>query len=101
MTLAWIPLIALFACSPSHSADKIEAQIRKDIPLGSSSQAVLAYLSGKSIEHSWVGAEKKIRAIVRNTATTLAVTENLSIEFEFDRDLKLVDITFKKVYKGP
>ena len=95
--------MSFFGCSPSGAptAKALEAQIRKDVPIGSSVQQVMSYLSSKSITHVWHKESSYIGAIVRDTDAGMLVKESVSMRFEFDANLILTAIKFEKKYTGP
>lgn len=101
------------------SSAEIERQIREQLPTGSTREQVDAYLVANKIRHKmgWQpvpdGAgmtkldEHMEGALIvgirkSRTLSSMVVRTDLEVQFKFDdKDLKLIDCTFREVYTGP
>jgi len=86
---------------PAIAREDLEQQISTSLPVGSTTDAVLAYLDRKGIEHSpYLDKDRSIRAIIRPKEEAL-ITESLSIIFRFDEAHLLQEHSIKSVLTGP
>lgn len=82
--------------------NKLEAEINRSLPSGSSPDDVLAYLDQKSLEHSpYIPAQRMVSAIQRETSNSLLITGDVQVVFYFDKSDKLARVNFRDTYTGP
>jgi hypothetical protein len=86
---------------PAIATDELERQISTNLPVGSTIDAVMAFLDRKGIEHSpYLDKDRSIHAIVRPKEEAL-ITESLSIIFRFDEAHLLQEHSIESVLTGP
>jgi hypothetical protein len=83
-TMAW------YAQRPSK--ESMEQLVQEELPIGSSHQEVEAFLERNNIEHSWIEDDLVFYAIIRNTDITFPYTQNISMRFYMDDELKLREV---------
>jgi len=105
--LAGLVSMLLSGCSQADQSGtmttkEIDTLIHKEVPVGSSSSQVTAFLDANKIEHSgYREKERTIYGIVRSTSGNSVVKGSAQIEFHFDEKAKLKDYTVKEVFTGP
>ena len=81
--------------------DDLERQISTNLPVGSTTDAVTAFLDRNGIEHSpYSDKDRSIHAMVRPKEEAL-ITESFSITFRFDEAHLLHEHSIKSVFTGP
>lgn len=105
--LAGMTSMLLCGCSQADQSStmtkkEIDTLISKEVPVGSSTSQVTAFLDASKIEHSdYREKERTIYGIVRNTSGNSVVKGSFQIEFHFDEGARLKDYTVKEVFTGP
>jgi hypothetical protein len=78
-----------------------EAEAKAAIATAPSSR-VIGFLNAQNIEHSgYLGEQRKIYAIVRNSSAGKLVHGAVQIEFDFDPDQALTEYIVREVFTGP
>ena len=99
-TLGLVAIGWLGACR--MTVKEMEDLIKKEVPIGSSTVRVLAFLDSKKIEHSrYLEDRKAIYAIIRDTGGDFLVKKSLTLAFFFDDDGNLIKYTVEEVFTGP
>jgi hypothetical protein len=111
--LLWVGIIVIVSiagCVKASDQDtemsrsKIDALIKKDLPVGTSREDVIAYLDKQKVEHSGhslTPSSDDIYAIYRNTpGGTPVVKTSIQSIFHFQNG-KLHDYEVKEVFTGP
>ena len=84
--------------------DQIEAQLKRDLPLGTPRESVVAYLDKRTIDNSARSSAvpaNRIVAMFRNIGGgTLLVKKSLQVTFQF-KDEKLASYSFEEKLTGP
>jgi hypothetical protein len=84
------------------SAEKLEAEIRSGLPLGSSLPVVERFLANLRIEFSFDERSKSVHAVIRRlTGSTITASKSLTLRFDFHEGLRLKSLDAKVVYSGP
>ena len=105
--IAGAALFIVVVCgSPVHfyrgaSPNRTREVLQSKLPEGSPVSSVIAYLDANSIEHSqYVGDNRDIGAIRRNTCWAILIQCDIELEFAFDRDGRLQRTSVKEGYTG-
>ena len=84
------------------TSQALEHEIRDSLPLGSSPDAVEAFLKKRGIEHSYDKSSRTLYATARKLkGSTIITTESLTLRFYFDEASSLKSIDAKVNYTGP
>jgi hypothetical protein len=83
------------------NAEALEGEVRRGLPIGSQLSMVEAFLTKRTIEHSFDPSSETVYAIVRNiTGGSIGVGKSIAFQFHFDDSMKLQAIDAKVVYTG-
>ncbi len=84
-------------------AKEIDALIRKEVPIGSSTLQVIAFLDAQKIEHSqqYFDRDRIIYASMRNTSGNWLVKNSIYLQFQFDEKGNLENYSAKEIATGP
>lgn len=106
--LAGIASMLLCGCTQADQSGtmkvkEIDELIRKEVPIGSSTSQVLAFLDAQKIEHSqqYFDRDRIIYASIRNTSGNWLVKNSVYIQFHFDEKATLKDYSVREVSTGP
>ena len=85
--------IAVGGCVRGPEPHQLEAQLRHELPVGTSSSQVDAYLTAHGWEHSFLPDERSYLAGIRNVGSRFSLTrEDLAIRIDFDKAGRLTSI---------
>lgn len=106
MRRSLVSLLLLLVCAgcarQRMDTAEAEALIRRQIPVGTARETVIARLDSLRIEHSaYNEQERRILAIVRNTSGGAVVRGSLQVRMFFDPGGRLVRHEFREVFTGP
>jgi hypothetical protein len=79
---------------------KVERELQKHVPIGSTRAEVAAYLDAKGIAHSAALGNRE-QAIMRDTALGSPVRTDIEMSFSFDERQKLTSYAVREIYTGP
>jgi hypothetical protein len=86
-------------CARDPAPHQLAAQLRHDLPVGTPSAKVNAYLTAHGWMHGYLPDEHQWLAGVRNVGPRLSFTrEDLAIKIDLDRNNRLKSITVTPVY---
>ena len=88
---------------------QVDADIRQNLPIGSTKANVDTYLDTHNIVHKYYGLdtdknEKFYRcevALVLDTASHWLITSSIQIVFRFDNDMRLLSYDVQEINTGP
>jgi hypothetical protein len=87
-----IPAIVLLAigfaagCARGPEPQKLEAQLRRELPRGTPARQVEAYLTAKGWRHSYLPDERSYLAGIRNVGPRFSFTrEDIAIRIDVDK----------------
>jgi hypothetical protein len=84
------------------TAEKLDAELKRSVPVGTDHARVGAILDSLKIEHSpYDQRTRAITAIVRDVSRTATTRRSLQVNFTFDDAGRLVGHTVKEVFTGP
>ncbi len=98
--------IAIFAaagCARGPAPNQLAAQLRRELPAGTSSARIDAYLTAHGWMHDYLPGERAWLAGVRNVGPRFSLTrEDLAIKIDLDADkrLKSIQVTPLFTYHG-
>jgi hypothetical protein len=85
--------------------DNIEAELRRDLPVGSSYESIDAYLTHKRLTHSYFPKSNMFQASTPEAPVLpikgLPITRNSWIRIQLDENKLLRSITVETIYTGP
>ena len=90
------------------STATIDAELRANLPLGSSRADVESYLDKRAIQHSYVENSTSMPkynrtefAVIRGSAGTQLIRRDIQILFKFDEHDRLTEYSATEIYTGP
>jgi hypothetical protein len=95
--------IAVSGCVRDPEPDRLEAQLRRELPIGTPSSQVDAYLTAQGWQHSFLPDERSYLAGVRNVGSRFSLTrEDIAIRIDIDKSgrLKAINVTPLFTYHG-
>jgi hypothetical protein len=95
---AWTALLALAiaagGCARGPDPRQLEAQLRRELPIGTSVSQVDAYLTAHGWRHSYLPDERSYLAGVRNVGSRFSFTrEDIAVRINFDKRGRLESMT--------
>jgi len=93
----------LAGCARGPEPHQLEEQLRRELPLGTPSSQVEAYLTAKGWRHSYLPAERSYLAGVINVGPRLSFTrEDIAIRIDMDKGghLTAISVTPFFTYHG-
>jgi len=85
--------IAVGGCARGPEPRQLEAQLRRELPVGTSSSEVDAYLTAHGWEHSFLPDERSYLGGIRNVGSRFSFTrEDIAIRIDFDKAGRLTSI---------
>lgn len=102
VTLA-LAIFAAAGCVRGPGPHELEAQLRRDLPAGTPSARIDAYLTAHGWMHDYLPQERAWLAGVRNVGSRFSLTrEDLAIKIDLDGDkrLKSIQVTPLFTYHG-
>jgi hypothetical protein len=100
-------LLCASGCTPEEqrsttTKEEVDAMVRREVPVGSSTSQVIAFLDSEKIERSdYRETDKVILAIVRDASRAAVTKGNIQIEFRFDDAAHLREHVVREVFTGP
>ena len=86
--------IGIAGCARGPDPRQLEAQLRHDLPIGTSSSQVDAYLTAHGWQHSFLPDERSYLAGVRNVGSRFSFTrEDIAVRINFDKSGHLISMT--------
>jgi hypothetical protein len=86
-------LCATIGCARGPDARRLEAQLRRDLPVGTPSARIDAYLAAHGWMHDYLPQERSWLAGVRNVGSRFSLTrEDLAIKIDLDGNKRLKSI---------
>jgi hypothetical protein len=98
-----IAIIGVAGCARGPDPGRLEAQLRHDLPIGTPSAQIDAYLTAHGWMHDYLPKERAWLAGVRNVGQRLSFTrEDIAIKIDLDRNkcLKSISVTPLFTYHG-
>ena len=95
--------IALSGCIRGPEPHELQAQLRRELPIGTPSSQVEAYLTAHGWQHSFLPDERSYLAGVRNVGSRFSLTrEDIAIRIDIDKSgrLKAINVTPFFTYHG-
>jgi hypothetical protein len=95
--------IALSGCIHGPEPHQLEAQLRRELPIGTPSSQVEAYLMAHGWQHSFLPDERSYLAGIRNVGSRFSFTrEDIAIRIDVDKSgrLKAINVTPLFTYHG-
>jgi hypothetical protein len=95
--------IAVSGCIRGPEPHRLEAQLRRELPIGTPSSQVDAYLTAHGWQHSFLPDERSYLAGVRNVGSRFSLTrEDIAIRIDIDKSgrLKAINVTSFFTYHG-
>jgi hypothetical protein len=95
--------IAVCGCVRGPEPHRLEAQLRRELPIGTPSSQVDAYLTAHGWQHSFLPDERSYLAGVRNVGSRFSLTrEDIAIRIDIDKSgrLKAINVTPLFTYHG-
>ena len=95
--------IAVSGCIRGPEPRRLEAQLRRKLPIGTPSSQVDAYLTAHGWQHSFLPDERSYLAGVRNVGSRFSLTrEDIAIRIDIDKSgrLKAINVTPFFTYHG-
>lgn len=116
--LRWLApacLVFVSGCAQAEpmTADRLEARLRADLPLGTSAEDVAAYLNANSLSSDGAVSVDQLRAvkeqpghtdflaILRDVRKTAVVSTSVQMRFVFDDQNRLTSTTIRELHTGP
>jgi hypothetical protein len=95
---AWAALIALAiaigGCARGPEPHQLEAQLRRELPIGTPASQVDAYLTAHKWRHSYLPDERSYLAGVLNVGSRFSLTrEDIAVRINFDKRGRLESMT--------
>jgi len=84
-----------------YNQPALEAELRRDLQSGSSSEYVDGYLAGKKISHSFAEKDRRIYGLIPDVCVTGPVSWSIALVFSFDENKRLAGLEVKGVGTGP
>jgi hypothetical protein len=104
LVLLFVILSCLTSCSESNqkiTKDQVDAQIRKEIPIGTNFDDVQTYLQKTGYEFGWFERDAFFYAKIRNVNKGFIVIEDIQIIIHMDNQRKVKSIDVRSVFTGP
>ena len=95
--------IAVSGCIRGPEPHRLEAQLRRELPIGTPSSQVDAYLTAHGWQHSFLPDERSYLAGIRNVGSRFSLTrEDIAIRIDIDKSgrLKAINVTPLFTYHG-
>ena len=91
--------IAVAGCVRGPEPRQLEAQLRRELPIGTPSSQVDAYLTAQGWQHSFLPDERSYLAGIRNVGSRFSLTrEDLAIRIDFDKSGHLIAISVTPLF---
>lgn len=86
--------IGVGGCARGPQPRQLEVQLRRELPVGTPSSQVDAYLTAHGWQHSYLPDERSYLAGIRNVGSRFSFTrEDIAIRINFDKSGRLESIT--------
>ena len=94
LTTTVVGTMAVAGCVRGPEPHRLEAQLRSELPIGTPSSQVDAYLTAQGWQHSFLPDERSYLAGIRNVGSRFSLTrEDLAIRSDFDKSGRLTAIS--------
>jgi hypothetical protein len=104
----WLVLVGVMMCAVSGCQQKQETTtadvqeiVERELPVGTPLARAQEVLSSKGWEHSYIPAERTVRAMLRDTSSNALVKGSIQITLQFDDQKKLASHDVKEMFTGP
>ncbi len=85
--------IGVIGCARGPEPHQLDAQLRRELPIGTSASQVEAYLTAHGWRHSYLPDERSYLAGIRNVGSRFSFTrEDIAIRIDFDKNGRLTSI---------
>jgi hypothetical protein len=89
-----LAILLAAGCARGPEPRQLEAQLRRELPIGTPSSQVDAYLTAHGWQHSYLPDERSYLAGVRNVGSRFNFTrEDIAIRIDFDKGGRLTAIS--------
>jgi hypothetical protein len=89
-----LAILLAAGCARGPEPPQLEAQLRRELPIGTPSSQVDAYLTAHGWQHSYLPDERSYLAGVRNVGSRFSFTrEDIAIRIDFDKGGRLTAIS--------
>ena len=95
--------IALSGCIRGPEPHQLQAQLQRELPIGTPSSQVDAYLTAQGWQHSFLPDERSYLAGIRNVGSRFSFTrEDIAIRIDVDKSgrLKAINVAPLFTYHG-
>lgn len=91
--------LATVACARGPEPRQLEAQLRRELPLGTPSRQVEAYLAAHGWRYSFLPDERSYLAGIRNVGSRFSFTrEDIAIRLDLDKGGRLTAISVTPLF---
>ncbi len=91
--------IGVGGCARGPEPHQLAAQLRRELPIGTPSSQVDAYLAAHGWQHSFLPDERSYLAGIRNVGSRFSFTrEDIAILINFDKSGRLTSITVTPLF---
>jgi hypothetical protein len=91
--------IGVAGCVRGPDPHQLEAQLRRELPIGTPSSQVDGYLTAHGWQHSFLPDERSYLAGVRNVGSRFSLTrEDIAIRIDFDKSGRLTAISVTPLF---
>ena len=88
-----LAIVLAAGCARGPEPRQLQARLRRELPIGTPSSQVDAYLAAHGWQHSYLPDERSYLAGVRNVGSRFSFTrEDIAIRIDFDRGGRLTAI---------
>jgi hypothetical protein len=89
-----LAILLAAGCARGPEPRQLEAQLRRELPIGTPSSQADAYLTANGWQHSYLPDERSYLAGVRNVGSRFSFTrEDIAIRIDFDKGGRLTAIS--------